>query len=101
MNNNTQREVNGEDVHTCCTRGFRLRAGVHALLGLITSLCFLGAATLVAQAPGPGAIAGSISDPSGAVIAQAHITVTSEETGSSRAASTTGEGFFRVPLLPP
>ncbi len=101
MNNNTQREVNGEDVHTCCTRGFGLRAGVHALLGLITSLCFLGAATLVAQAPGTGAIAGSISDPSGAVIAQAHITVTSEETGSSRAASTTGEGFFRVPLLPP
>ena len=68
---------------------------------LIVSAFLLSAAPLAAQAPGTGAIAGSVSDPSGAVISQARVTAVSEETQSSRSASTTADGFFRVPLLPP
>ena len=53
------------------------------------------------QAPGTGAIAGTVYDPSGAVVAGARISVLSEETGSSRKVQTTPEGLFRVQLLPP
>lgn len=62
---------------------------------------FLSSAILLAQAPGTGAISGSVTDPSGAVLSHARINVTSEETGSARGAHTTAEGLFRVALLPP
>ena len=57
--------------------------------------------SLFAQAPGTGAIAGSVADPSGAVLSDAHVSATSEETGFSRTVATTSEGFFRVSLLRP
>src|SRR5580704_7612805 len=81
--------------------GLKLQISGRAFLSLIVPAFLLGAASLMAQAPGTGAIAGSVSDPSGAVISQASVTVVSEETQSSRTASTTTEGFFRVPMLPP
>src|SRR5580698_8705307 len=59
------------------------------------------ASFLNAQAPGTGAIAGSVYDPSGALVANARVSVTSEETNSSRTVSTTSDGAFRLPLLPP
>jgi outer membrane receptor protein involved in Fe transport len=66
-------------------------------LGLI----LLVASFLGAQAPGTGAIVGTISDPSGAVVAHARVSVVSEETNSSRTVNATTEGEYRVPLLPP
>lgn len=56
---------------------------------------------LAAQAPGTGAIAGQVFDPSGAVIVGARVSAVSEATDSSRTVNTTSEGLFRVPLLPP
>jgi carboxypeptidase family protein/TonB-dependent receptor-like protein len=85
----------------CFTSGLRLRTAVRAFVCLMVPGLLLAAGPLAAQAPGTGAIAGSVSDPSGAVIPQAHVKVVSEETESSREASTTAEGFFRIPLLPP
>jgi Carboxypeptidase regulatory-like domain/TonB-dependent Receptor Plug Domain/TonB dependent receptor len=64
-------------------------------------LVLFTASFLEAQAPGTGAIAGSISDPSGAVVAHARVSVISEETNSSRTVNATAEGVFRVPLLLP
>jgi len=55
----------------------------------------------LAQAPGTGALAGQVFDPSRAVVAGAHVSVTNEETHLSRTALTTSEGFFRAQLLPP
>jgi hypothetical protein len=64
-------------------------------------LILLTTGLLTAQAPGTGAITGQIVDPTGAVIANAHVTAVSEETGSSRTVTTTSEGYFFVPLLQP
>ena len=75
------------------------RAGAAALI-LAASACFAPLA-VHAQAPGTGAIAGKIADPSGAVVPQATVSVLNEATGLSRPATTLAEGDFRAPLLPP
>ncbi len=61
----------------------------------------LAVSCVEAQAPGTGAIAGSVFDPSGAVVAQARVSVVSEERNSSRSVITAPDGAFRVPLLVP
>ena len=53
------------------------------------------------QTPGTGAISGVVFDPSGRVISNADVLAVNEGTHLSRTVSTTAEGFFRVPLLPP
>jgi hypothetical protein len=53
------------------------------------------------QTPGTGAISGVAYDPSSRVIAGAEVLTVNEATNMSRAAITTAEGVFRVPLLPP
>src|SRR5258707_2112708 len=62
---------------------------------------FLMTFLVEAQAPGTGAMAGRVLDPSGAVITDARVSAVSEATDSSRTVNTTIEGLFRVPLLPP
>ena len=59
------------------------------------------AGLLRAQAPGTGAITGQIFDSSGAVIVNARVTATNEETDLSRTVKTTSQGWFNVPLLLP
>ena len=54
-----------------------------------------------AQAPGTGALAGQVFDPSHAVVAGAQVTVVSDETSLLRTARTAADGSFRVQLLPP
>jgi Carboxypeptidase regulatory-like domain/TonB-dependent Receptor Plug Domain len=54
-----------------------------------------------AQAPGTGAIAGSVLDPTGAVVPNARVSVVNENTGLSRTLATTPDGLFRATLLPP
>ena len=77
------------------------RAQLTLIFFLQGLLVFLMAGSLTAQAPGTGAITGQVFDPSGAVIGNARVTAVSDETGSSRTATTTAEGVFSVPLLPP
>ena len=54
-----------------------------------------------AQAPGTGAITGTVSDPSNAIVPNAAITVFSEDTELSRTVNTSSDGTFSTPLLPP
>src|SRR2546430_2007547 len=68
---------------------------------LLSTILLLLESLSAAQAPGTGALAGQIFDSSRAVVAGAQVSVVSEETNLSRAARTTPEGLFRVPLLPP
>ncbi len=68
---------------------------------LLATMAALVWSSLQAQAPGTGAIAGQVSDPSGAVISGAHVTVVGKETNSRRNVSTSSDGLFRVALLPP
>src|SRR5713226_4794332 len=48
-----------------------------------------------------GQIAGGVSDPSGASVPGADITVTNNATGIQRKAKSNGEGNYTVPLRPP
>jgi hypothetical protein len=53
------------------------------------------------QAPGTGAIAGVVYDPSNRMIGNAEVQAVNEATHVERSVFTTAEGVFRVPLLPP
>lgn len=61
------------------------------LFMLLSSLAF-GQAT--------GSFSGTVSDKAGAVIAGAHVKITSQETGLAREANTDDSGHYLVPLLP-
>ncbi|MFN7949849.1 MAG: carboxypeptidase-like regulatory domain-containing protein [Blastocatellia bacterium] len=59
------------------------------------------ALTTLAQTAATGALTGTITDPTGAVIAGAQIKVTNEVTGEARTASSSASGAYLVALLPP
>src|SRR5216683_4812707 len=54
-----------------------------------------------AQTANTGAIAGTVSDPSGALVARAAISVKSQATQEERDLATDAEGNFSVPFLTP
>src|ERR1700761_2618217 len=54
-----------------------------------------------AQTPGTGAISGIVLDPANRAVANAEVLVSDNSTHISRSVTTTAEGVFRVPLLPP
>ena len=56
---------------------------------------------LVAQSVTSGDIVGVVTDPSGAVMANASVTVKSQENGRTQAQSTNSRGAYRFSLLPP
>ena len=64
-------------------------------------LCALCASTLLAQSAGTGALAGVVTDPTGAVIPNVVVTATHNDTGQSRTVATGADGAYRFNLLPP
>ena len=54
-----------------------------------------------AQSAGTGAISGIVTDPSGAVVSDAKITVTNEATGATLSVLSTRSGSYTIPFLPP
>jgi hypothetical protein len=76
-------------------------ARVGEFLARVILVVMAMAAMLAAQAPGTGAIAGSVTDPSGALLRSARVSAVSEETQFSRDVTTGSDGLFRVPLLRP
>jgi len=86
----------GENVH----RSVRIQ--IHRLGKPISTLFLcLWPFVAVAQAPGTGAITGTVFDPSSAVVANASISVVCEEANISRTTATAADGTFSVYLLPP
>src|SRR4051812_34767786 len=64
-------------------------------------LCaFAFALTTVAQS-NKGTITGTITDPNGAVVKEAKVTVTNVATGESREVTTGDEGTYTIPALDP
>ncbi len=55
----------------------------------------------LAQAQGLGSIVGTVSDPSGAVVASAKVTAAEAGTGFSRTATTDSQGYYVIPSLRP
>jgi hypothetical protein len=78
---------------TPCTR---LLVGALLCLLLITT-----APTLLAQSAGTAALAGTVTDPSGAAIPNVTVTITNNDTGQSRKTTTGSDGGYKFSLLPP
>ena len=57
--------------------------------------------SLRAQTSGTGALSGTVTDPSGAVIGGAHVSVTNLATARSQSTTTGENGVFKFSLLPP
>jgi hypothetical protein len=64
-------------------------------------VCFICVAPALGQSAETGALSGTITDPSGGVIAGASVTATNLATGQSRTATTDSNGVYKVSLLPP
>jgi Carboxypeptidase regulatory-like domain/TonB-dependent Receptor Plug Domain len=62
---------------------------------------FICVSPALAQSASTGALAGTVTDPSGGVIAGADVTATSLATGQVRAATTDANGSYKFSLLPP
>lgn len=69
------------------------------LLGV--TLFAIGAPKLLAQTPSTGALTGTVTDPSGGVIAGAAVTLTNTGTGQARTTTTDANGSYKFGLLPP
>jgi Carboxypeptidase regulatory-like domain/TonB dependent receptor len=78
-------------------------SGRFGLLGLLAIAIFFGCANSVfAQAGAATArLSGTVTDPSGAVIVKAEITVRNTDTNISYTATSNDSGFYTVPSLPP
>src|ERR1051325_6603506 len=73
-----------------------------AVLALLFFCLALGASHAAAQSQAStGQIAGDVSDPNGAAVPNASVTVTNKETGLTRTATTSDDGLFTIVLLPP
>jgi hypothetical protein len=68
---------------------------------LFALLICLGSTLLTAQTIVSGEIAGTITDPTGAVVPNATVTAKSQSFGDTRAAITNAQGDYHFPLLPP
>src|SRR3954454_1392722 len=73
--------------------------GVSSVVALLLALLMLPSAAF-AQVE-TGQIAGTVTDPQGAVISGATVTVTSTGTGAQRSVTTSGDGGFNVTNLQP
>ena len=53
-----------------------------------------------AQIANTGSVQGTVSDPSGAMLADARVTLTSQDTGAIQSAQTDSAGSFAFPIVP-
>jgi hypothetical protein len=72
-----------------------------SLVVLILGMLLALSPSLMAQTASTGALKGTVTDSSGAVIPGATVTLTSQATGQVRTASTGGDGGYLFPLIPP
>jgi hypothetical protein len=70
-----------------------------ALIYLLIAVMTAPAMTALAQSGPTGSLSGVITDPTGAVITNANVTLTNKATGASRTTTTNAEGFWKVLVL--
>src|ERR1700733_10109690 len=71
------------------------------IFALIAMMSVLLPGTLRAQSTTNGAISGTVTDPSGAVLPDITVNLKSVEKGFTLATKTNGQGFYQFPLLEP
>src|ERR1700685_4431996 len=72
-----------------------------ALVAILTLSFAMCVPSLMAQSAGTSALAGTVTDPSGAAIPNVTVTITSNGTGQSRSTTTGSDGSYRFNLLQP
>ena len=77
---------------------FRFGAGIFLLILLLSLIL---TPSLMAQTAGTGALKGTVTDSTGAVVPNAMITATSVDTGQMRTATTGADGTYTIALLSP
>ncbi|HEX4065748.1 MAG TPA: carboxypeptidase regulatory-like domain-containing protein [Acidobacteriaceae bacterium] len=83
------------------TQQLKCRYLRHTLCALFAAIALLTAPAVWAQTAGEGAIQGTVTDPSGAVVPHATVTATNNATGVAVTRTTTSDGLYQVsPLLP-
>ena len=78
----------------------RTRNIITRLLALLVFAAAL-APSLMAQSLVSGDLTGTVTDPSGAVVPNATVTLKSDATGATRTTTTNANGAYRFSLLPP
>ncbi len=78
----------------------RIRTGIFCLALFAFALC-LRPVALHAQTTTEGAIAGTVEDPSGAIVGGATVTIHREATNSEITLTADSSGYFKAPLLEP
>jgi hypothetical protein len=71
------------------------------LVSLTASCLFCFLPALLAQSAGTGAVEGTVTDPSGAVIPNVTVTLTSADTNQARTVTSSANGTYKFGLLPP
>ena len=79
------------------TSNWQHRAGLRAVR--ISAMILCSCSLIFAQ--GLGSVVGTITDPSGGLVAGASVIITAEGTSLSREATTSTQGLFVLPSLPP
>jgi hypothetical protein len=70
-------------------------------VALASLLLFIQLPLVMAQTAGTGALAGTVKDGTGAVIPNVAVTITNDDTGQARSATSGTDGSYRVALLSP
>src|SRR5271154_6551623 len=79
---------------------YRQRISTFVLV-LTAACCLFASQLLLAQSATTGEISGTVSDPSGAVVANVPVNLKSVEKGYTQSATTNSQGAYRFPLLAP
>jgi Carboxypeptidase regulatory-like domain len=80
----------------------RFQAGTFARAVVVFLFALLFSTSLTfGQSASTGALSGTVTDPSGAVIANATVTATNIATGQTRTVTTDTSGVYKISLLPP
>jgi hypothetical protein len=82
-------------------RSKNLLSSQTALVALCSLLFAICVPSLMAQSAGTSGLTGIITDPSGAAIPNVTVTLTSNDTGQTRTATTGGDGQYKFTLLAP
>lgn len=78
-----------------------MRMGIRSILLMLGSVAMLSVLAGAGKAQTSGEITGLVTDPSGAAVSGATVTVTNKATGATRRATTNREGLYAFPSLLP
>ena len=74
---------------------------IRLVLNLLGAAFLLAACAVASSAQTSAEITGLVTDPAGAAVSGASVTITNKATGANRNATTNSEGLYSFPSLPP